>query len=86
MHMTKEQAIKFIKDLMPFTYIDLPEDQAKVIRDRITTEKLEPIDHGLSLHCWSTDYMVDGQRYQLIGELGKHDDPMVCLVKRTFVD
>lgn len=84
--LTEAQAIEFLKKVMPFTYIDLPEDQAKVIRDRIAAEKLEPVDHGMSLHCWSNDYIVDGQRYQLIGEIGKDDDPMVCMVKPTFVD
>lgn len=86
MNISGEKAKELIRKIMPWKYIDIPEDQAQVIRARVEAEKLEPIAEGTSLHAWNVDYMVDGIRYQLIGMFGSHEPPAVVRMERRFVD
>lgn len=83
---TRKMALELIKQITPWKYTDIPEPEAQAIRDRVEAEKLQPIDEGMSLHAWNADYMIDGIRYQLIGELGSHTPPDVMKMERWFVD
>ncbi len=83
---TREEALKILKEIMPWKYTDLPEAEGTAIRARIEAEKIEPIDEGMSLHAWNVDYMIDGVRYQLIGELGSHEPPTVMKMEHWLVD
>lgn len=86
MNLTKDEAIALLRKVMPFKYTDIGEEGAKRILSIIEQQQLKPIDEGLSLHAWSADYIIDGQRYQVFGELGHHQPSSVMIVEQWLVD
>lgn len=58
----------------PYTYTDVPHPQSQEILTRIVQDGLVPCDEGSSLHCWSKDYVIDGNKYQILGAIDDLDD------------
>lgn len=86
MKLTKERAIALLRKAMPYKYTDIGDEGAKRILKIIEEQNLKPIDEGLSLHAWSADYIIDGQRYQVFGELGQREPSSVMIVEEWLVD
>lgn len=80
MKLTKKQIREIAKRVMPTRHEELPADQQAAFLKRIKDERIESVDQSHSLHCWSEDFLIDGQKYQVIGELGNDDPPTVYKV------
>lgn len=80
---TPEQARDLLRKVCPFTYTELSADEAHQVLVHIDSEQLKPSAEGMSLHCWSQDYLFGGKHYQVIGELGSSALPSVMLVTPT---
>jgi hypothetical protein len=81
--MTPEQARELLRKVMPFSYTELSADEAHAILVRIDEQNLHPHSVGMSLHCWNSDYEIDGKQYQVIGEISSSALPSVMLVTPT---
>ena len=75
-----ERARETLRRVCPYSYTDLSADEAHALLQRIDNEKISHFQEGSSLHCWSTDYMIDGKHYQVIYEAANPSTPTVMLV------
>jgi hypothetical protein len=79
--LTTEQIRELLRKICPVTYVDLDKNEAQVIIDRIDRNKIKPFKKSTSLHCWSADYMIDDNHYQISGEFSDPSTQTVMLVR-----
>lgn len=63
MKMTKEQALALLREICPFTYVELHGEERDYIYS--LTDMVEPDAVSMSLHIESYDYTVGDKHYQI---------------------
>jgi len=75
LNLTVEEAIDLLKKAFTRKMTQLTAEQSAVVWEMIQARQIEPVRDGLSLHCASLTYVIDGVEYEALWELTDTTSP-----------
>lgn len=70
--MDKQEALDFIREICPFTYVELHGEERQLVL--LSTDMVEPDHVSMSLHCLTYYYITETEHYEISWPMGSSSD------------